>query len=330
MMVHQIQIAEKLTASVIQESAAQKQGVSEEGAQGSGFFKSDAQIPSTCNRSKGNSSRSEGQQELYIQIKDEVADEIIKRGLSKVESKLFFYFLKLDRFGDRPVKVKVAEILLATGVGKSAYHLAIAKFEARGWFGFTHVDVEISNFCTPTKKSKKTDSHSEKMDFHSEKMDSHSEKMDSHSEKTDSEKLKPSPPGDSKTPQTLQTYSDLLQTLPEEQRECFKKFCLKKIEECSFKIGSREAWLNKHGAEYWAEYKETYSEAVANERTAPKTKSHTFSVEEEIAWLKKLYGDKWEEAAIHHGYISPNSPTVENEDRLEPAAFSEVATKPIT
>ncbi len=54
-------------------------------------------------------------QVLYVQIKDEVADEIIKHGLSKVESKLFFYFLKLDRFGDRPVKVKVAEILLATG-----------------------------------------------------------------------------------------------------------------------------------------------------------------------------------------------------------------------
>jgi uncharacterized protein YaaW (UPF0174 family) len=50
-------------------------------------------------------------QELYVQIKDEVAYQIIKHGLSRAESKLFFYFLLLDRFGDRPVKVKVAEIL---------------------------------------------------------------------------------------------------------------------------------------------------------------------------------------------------------------------------
>jgi hypothetical protein len=316
MMVHQIQIAEKLTASVIQESAAKKQGASEEGAQGSGFFKADAQIPSTCvNRTKGNNLRSEGQQELYIQIKDEVADEIIKHGLSKVESKLFFYFLKLDRFGDRPVKVKVAEILLATGIGKSAYHLAIAKFEAKGWFGFTHGDVEISNFCTPTKKSKKTDSQSEKMDSQSEKMDSQSEKMDSQSEKTDSEKLKPLPPGASKTPQTLQTYSNLLQTLPEEQRESFKKFCLKKIEECSFKIGSKESWLNKHGAEYLEEFKETYSEALTNPQViAPRA---TQIDTPDIPYLKRIYRERWRDAAIHFGLIDPNSPEEENEDGSE-------------
>ncbi|MBW3586781.1 MAG: hypothetical protein KY448_13340, partial [Cyanobacteria bacterium 0813] len=110
--------------------------------------------------------------ELYVLIKDDVIDQIIEHGLSKAESKLFFYFLKLDRFGDRPKKVKVAEVLLATGVSKSVYHTAIAKFEKMGWFGFTHSDVEIRNFCTPKKKSKKSDSYSEKSDSYSEKSDS--------------------------------------------------------------------------------------------------------------------------------------------------------------
>ena len=138
------------------------------------------------------SQKSQGQ-ELYIQIRDGVADQIIRHGLSKVESKLFFYFLKLDRFGDRPVKVKIAEILLATGVGKSVYHTAITKFEKMGWFRFTHSDVVISNFCTPTKLSEKSDSDfhtptklSEKSDSFSEKSDSYSEKSDSYSEKSDS------------------------------------------------------------------------------------------------------------------------------------------------
>ncbi|MEG4070703.1 hypothetical protein QUA42_25750 [Microcoleus sp. Pol11C2] len=257
--------------------------------------------------------------QLYVQIKDDVVDQIIEYGLSKVESKLFFYFLKLDRFGDRPAKVKVAEILLATGVSKSVYHTAVAKFQRMGWFSFTHADVQISNFCTPTKKSEKSDTHSEKSDTHSEKSDTHSEKSDSHSEKSDTKKLKVLPGKGSKTSQTIQTYSNLLQTLPEGQRESFEKFCLKKIEECSFKIASKEAWLNKHGIEYLKEFKQMYSEALANpEAIPPKVEPSTLV---DIRFLKVMYGNNWEEAANHHGLIVPNSPAVENQENaleLEP------------
>ena len=252
-------------------------------------------------------------QVLYVQIKDEVADEIIKHGLSKVESKLFFYFLKLDRFGDRPVKVKVAEILLATGVGKSVYHTAIAKFERMGWFGFKPSDVEIANFCTPTKKS--------------EKSDSHSEKSDSHSEKSDSKELKPLPAEVSKTPQTLQTNSDLLHTLSEEQRESFKKFCLKKMQECSFKIGSKEAWLKKHGAEYLEEFKETYSYALANPEVI-RPKATPFDIPD-IPHLKRIYGTGWKDATIHFGLIDPDSPDEEIQNESEPVELLEETQKPI-
>jgi hypothetical protein len=265
--------------------------------------------------------------ELYVQIKDEVAYQIIKQGLSRAESKLFFYFLLLDRFGDRPVKVKVAEILHETGISKSVYHLAIAKFQKRGWFGFTHADIQISNFCTPTKKSKKQESQSEKQDSQSEKQDSQSEKQDSQSEKQDFEELKPLPAKISKTPQTLQTYSDLLHTLPEEQRESFKKFCLKKIQECSFKIGSKEAWLNKHGAEYLEEFKETYSYALANPEVIP-PKATPFDIPD-IADLKRMYGDGWKDAAIHYGLIDPDSPEEETQDESKPVASIEVVEKPI-
>ena len=83
-------------------------------------------------------SQSNGNEELFVIIRDDVTDWIIQNGLSKTESKLFFYFLRIDRFGDRPVKLKVAEILLATGIGKTAYHAAIAKLDKAGllpdWF----------------------------------------------------------------------------------------------------------------------------------------------------------------------------------------------------
>jgi len=266
-------------------------------------------------------------QQLYVQIKDEVAYQIIKQGLSKAESKLFFYFLLLDRFGDRPVKVKVTEILHETGISKSVYHLAIAKFQKRGWFGFTHADVQISNFCTPTKKSEKQDFQSEKQDFQSEKQDSQSEKQDSQSEKQDFEELEPLPAKVSKTPQTLQTNSDLLHTLSEEQRESFKKFCLKKMQECSFKIGSKQAWLNKHEAEYLEEFKETYSYALANPEIIP-PKATPFDIPD-IPYLKRIYKDGWKDAAIHFGLIDPNSPEEEIQNEPEQVAPSEETAKPI-
>ena len=110
-------------------------------------------------------------------------------------------------------------------------------------------------------------------------------------------------------PHTLHTYSDLLNTLSEGMRESFEKFCKRRMEEFPFKIASKKSWLNKHGAEYLEEFKETYSEALVNpaEVTAPKTKDVT----PDIAWLKQRYGKDWEAAAIHFGYSIPNSPAVE-------------------
>jgi len=258
---------------------------------------------------------------LYVQIRDDILDQIIEHGLTTAQSKLFSYFLKLNRFGDKRIKVKVPEILLATKLSKSAYHVAIAKFERMGWFSLTHSDVEISNFCTPTKKSTKQDSQSKKQD-------SQSTKQDSQSTKQDFEQLEPLPAKVSETPQTLQTYSDLLHTLPEEQRESFKKFCLKKIQELSFKIGSKQAWLNKYGAEYLEEFKETYSYALANPEVIP-PKATPFDIPD-IAYLKRVYRDDWKDAAIHFGLIDPNSPEEEIQDELEPVASLEVATKPIS
>jgi hypothetical protein len=92
-------------------------------------------------------------------------------------------------------------------------------------------------------------------------------------------------------------------------RESFEKFCLKKIQECSFKIGSRTAWLNKYAAEYLQEFKETYSYALANpEVIAPKARPFEIP---DISDLKRMYGDGWRNAAIHFGLIDPNYPAEE-------------------
>jgi hypothetical protein len=166
------------------------------------------------------------QQELYVQIRDDVADQIIQHGLSKTESKLFFYLLKLDRFGDRPAKVKVAEILLATGIGKTAYHDAMNKFEIMGWFDFKHSDVEISNYCMPGRKLTKPEIQSEipesrfgipekksaKANSKSAKTNSDSAKANRKFGKAENEAPEPAPSKGSKASQTIQTSSNFNQT----------------------------------------------------------------------------------------------------------------------
>ena len=168
-------------------------------------------------------------QELYVQIKDEVADQIIKHGLSKTESKLFFYLLKLDRFGDRPAKTKVAELLLATGIGKTAYHAAISKFETMGWFDFKHSDVEISNYCMPGRNPVKSETQSELPDSRFGISEKKFGKTNSDSAKTNRKfgKAKNEPPEPafckaSEASQTIQTSSNFYktnQTLSEATRE---------------------------------------------------------------------------------------------------------------
>lgn len=124
------------------------------------------------------------------------------------------------------------------------------------------------------------------------------------------------------TPHTLQTYSDLINTLSEGMRECFEKFCKKKMDEAPWKIGSKRAWLNARGAEYLEEFKETYSDAVEGGVIAlPKAEK----IVPDIRTLKIWYPEKWEEVAVnHHGYelingeyILPNSPAVENEEAID-------------
>jgi hypothetical protein len=341
------QVAEKLTVTEIRDSSPEKYSALEGGVQGSGVSEATSkfnyandtsnsgQAGTWGNLFKGNNLHPTSQErEFYVQIRDDILDQIIEHGVTTAQSKLFSYFLKLNRFGDRPVKVKVREILLATRLSKSAYYVAIAKFERMGWFSFTHADVEINNFCRPTKKSRKQESQSTKQESQSTKQESQSTKQESQSTKQesqstkqDSEKLEPLPAKVSKTPQTLQTNSNLLHTLSEEQRESFKKFCLKKMQECSFKIGSKEAWLKKHGAEYLEEFKETYSYALANPEVIP-PKAAPFDIPD-IPYLKRIYGTGWKDAAIHYGLIDPNSSEEEIQDESEPVASAGETVKPI-
>ncbi|NET90949.1 MAG: hypothetical protein F6K45_23125 [Kamptonema sp. SIO1D9] len=261
---------------------------------------------------------------LYLKIPDEVADTIIREGLSKAESKLFFYLLKLDRFGDRPVRLKVAEILLATGLSKSSYYAAIARFQELGWFDFNHSEVVIESKILNSQsekldnQSKILDSQSEKLDNQSRILDSQSEKLDnqsrildSQSEKLETRGAKSLPGKDLKSPQTIQTYTNYTDSLSEEEGEFFRKFCDRKVAESPFKIVSPTKWLNKHYLEYHQEFRKLYPRfnEVEEKENLPAVVEPLFNNPGEfrqaaIAQLKKKFPDSWSEKAKKMGWLS--------------------------
>lgn len=272
--------------------------------------------------------------EGFYRLTPSISKKLRAANLSAAEWRFWAYLTEHDSWGDGYKSLDSFDVMTECGMSKATYYRAKAKFQEEGLFDFQEGKVSFRNlngnskFSQNSQKPNSTEietlAESEtsfsKMRQAIQKCDSQFKNESPHSEmrqgiqKCENEPLETASCKASGTSQTLQTYSDLLKTLSEEARESFEKFCLKKIEECSFKIGSRRAWLNKHGAEYLEEFKEMYSEALANpESIAPKAETPS----PDILTLQKMYGKNWESAAAYYGLISPNSSTVENEEVID-------------
>jgi hypothetical protein len=247
-----------------------------------------------------------------------MAKKLREAHLSAAEWRFWSYLIEHDPWGDRYKELDPFDILRECGMSKATYYRAKAKLQKLGLFDFQESKVSYRNLegiSQIRQDSQKSDS--------SLKNETANPEMRANPQKRENSPLESFV---SKASKTLQTFSDLLKTLSEGMRESFEKFCMKKIQECSFKIGSRTAWLNKHGAEYLQEFKETYSYALANPEVIPPRKA-PFDIPD-IPYLKQMYGDGWKDAAIHYGLIDPNSSEEEIQDESEPVASSEVTEKP--
>jgi hypothetical protein len=248
-------------------------------------------------------------EEDFYPLTASTSRKLREANLTAAEWRFWAFLTEIDPWGDRYKELTPIQIMTECGMSKPTYYRAKAKFQELGLFDFQEEKISFRNLTGVSKmrfESQKSNSNL--------KNETENSKMRLESQKRENELLESSPCKVSKIPQTLQTYSDLLKTLSEGMRESFEKFCLKKIEECSFKIGSRKAWLNKHGDEYLEEFRQLYSEALDNPGAiAPKAEI----APPDIDTLKRLYGSAgWEAAAIHYGLISPNSLTVENEEEI--------------
>lgn len=257
----------------------------------------------------------------FYQTPNRMAMKAIRAKLTGADWCLWSYLQMLDPHGDRMKDIpNPQEIAEAIGISSKQVKRSLVKLEELGLYETEIVQIRGRNLAGAAVKELKTNlTIVDKVIPERTKLSSIGQSCPAESEivqrrtklsKSSSETLTEQ---GFQTPHTLNTYSDLLKTLSEGMRESFEKFCLKKIEECSFKIGSRKAWLNKHGVEYLEEFKELYSEALANsEVIAPKAEI----APPDILTLQKMYGKNWESAAAYYGLISPNSPAVEIEEEV--------------
>jgi hypothetical protein len=77
---------------------------------------------------------------------------------------------------------------------------------------------------------------------------------------------------------------------------------------------------------FWTETPVFWTETPVFRTETPK--ATPFDIPD-IAYLKRMYGDGWKDAAIHYGLIDPDSPEEETQDESEPVASLEVMDKPI-
>jgi len=119
--------------------------------------------------------------------------------------------------------------------------------------------------------SKKDDTVSKKDDTRCQKNRHRVKKIDTVSKKSTPDEPKPLPNNDYSTPQTIQTYSDFIKTLSEEERANFLNFVREKTKNLSQEVNDIEAWLassNKAGQNRWGVY---YSKYLGSKQAQSKT-----------------------------------------------------------
>jgi DNA-binding Lrp family transcriptional regulator len=268
----------------------------------------------------------------FYQTPNHFAMKAIRAKLTGADWCVWSYLQMLDPYGDRMKDLpNPQEIAEAISLSVKQIKRSLVKLEELGFYEIELLQIRGRNLGGATvKESKAKWSTSDKVVLSRQSCPVETKLSNSDKVVSPETTLSKSLP-ETVTVQAVQishtsnTYSDLLNTLSEGMRESFEKFCLKKIQECSFKIGSRTAWLNKHGAEYLEEFKETYSYALANPEVTP-PKATPFDIPE-IPYLKRAYGERWKDVAIHFGLIDPNSPEQEIEEELEPVRFLEETEK---
>jgi hypothetical protein len=197
-------------------------------------------------------------------------------------------------------------------ISKSAFYRAVNELREKGytdWEATQGIVLQETQKIIYFPSDEKcpacgTDSHERDADSHERDADSHERDADSHERDADSherenKKLKPLPNNDSSTPQIYQTYSDFIQTLSEEERANFLKFCQEKIKNLSQEVNDIEAWLahkNKAGRNRWEVYYEKYLASKQTQAKKAATRNPLDEFRRELEERQQQIQRAWEES----------------------------------
>jgi hypothetical protein len=255
--------------------------------------------------------------DTYFRLTPVVRDKLLESKLTAAEWRIWSYLVSLDPFGDRGAKFSPAELMLKCAVKKSTYFAAKAKFQKLGLFDFSdgvtkvfnlqgflnHSEISECSQQEPLIESEISESHSKISEFESKISEFESKISESHSKISEFQSSKPLPEKNYGSPQTLQTYTDFIQTLSEGERENFLNFVKEQIKNLPKQVNDIEAWLanqNQAGQNRWEVY---YNNFLASRKVKNESVSKYQSLAEEIEQHRQNVKKKLREAA------SSNSPS---------------------
>ncbi|MEB3218984.1 MAG: hypothetical protein VKN72_22490 [Nostocales cyanobacterium 94392] len=105
---------------------------------------------------------------------------------------------------------------------------------------------------------------------------------------------KSSPDKDYSTSQTIQTYSNFIQTLSEKERASFLEFCREKTKNLSQEVNDLEAWLahtNKAGQNRWEVYYQNFLDSTVEQSIKSQYHKAIEEWQEELRAKEKLNED---------------------------------------
>ena len=216
----------------------------------------------------------------FYPLTPQVSRKLRQGNLTASEWRIWSYLVEVDSWGDRYEEVDTLRIIEECSVSKATFYRAVAKLQELEIFDFQDIGFSIRNLHGVS--SLKNETGVSEMRQQSQicetglKNETGVSKVRQKSQICEKRKPEPLQNKDSDSPQIIQTYSDFIQTLSEEDCENFLNFVREKTKNLSQEVNDIEAWLantNKAGKNRWEVYYEKYLDSKQTQVKKPATKN---------------------------------------------------------
>lgn len=176
------------------------------------------------------------------------------RELTSTQRDIFYYLKSLDPYGDRPLDIRIIDIAKQLGLSRFTISRALKVLDNLGW-------LELELICIRVRVRMR---ESNKNDNCVRQVVSGASSATLCDSSATLEEVKPLPDKGFKPSKTIKTSKTL--SLPDEERERFFEFAMKKVDQLPKRPQLPKKWIDKNHDELWAEYEELEQRKEANEQ----------------------------------------------------------------